>query len=233
MSSSTFSWDYLTQTFATLTLLALAMFLFVLAVVFSLAVLWRRRAAPTVGEGSAFADAIAAGDYQRAEIAARAVLAANDSSTDESGRARCNDARERPIDLYDTHAVMTASVEEFVGAVDPQTALDALLAPCEVGGVVYLCGPRNELRLEGFVEHWGAPRPWLEFDACSVTGVMVEGSLEAREIVVSDNGQLSVGVEVWVHLEVPANRGGHLVLSVMRPVIEDGLIALGSPFHRS
>jgi hypothetical protein len=231
MSSSTFSSDYLTQTLVTLMLLAAAMFLFVLAVALCLVVLWRRRTAPPVVHSSTFADAIAAGDYQRAEAAAREVLAANDPRSDEAGRDACKLAKERRIDLYDTHAVVSASVEEFVATVDPQTALTALLAPCELGGVVYLCGQRNELRLEGFVEHWGAPRPWLEFDACSVTGVMVEGTLEAREIMVSDNGHLSVGVEVWVHLEVPANRRGHLVLSVMRPVIEEGLIVLGSPFE--
>jgi hypothetical protein len=234
MRSGTFSQDYLTQVLATLKLLTLAMFMFVLAAGLCLTALWRHRAAPRVSQGRTFAEAIAAGDYQRADAVAREVLAANDApAPDEAGRAKCKPARERVIHLYDTHVVMSVSVEDFIGVIDPQTALASLLAPYERGGVVYLCGRGNQLRLEGFVEHWGAPRPWLEFDVRSRAGITVEGSLEAREIVISDDGHLSVGVEVWVHLEVPASRDGRLALSTMRPVIEEGLTTLGSPFRGS
>jgi len=232
MSSATFSWDYVERTLATVVAVTVTTTLLLLVIALGFGALWRRRRTRSDGAIRRFAEAIAMGDLLRAEYAARAALAVNDSPPGRTVERGFRLTSEVPIDLFDAHAVVRTTAAKFAETVSPQAAFATLLAPCDRGGVVYLCGSGSGLWLDGLVERWGAPRPWLEFDARGKSGVVVEGCLEAREVVTSEHGRLGVGLDVWVHLEVPANRDGRLALSWMRPVIEEGLVALGSSFDR-
>lgn len=187
--------------------------------------------------------ALAGGDFERADVEAGRVLCVNDR---ERGlgrslrylrerlrrRGRVRTLEHPPLECFDAHTVLHCGVGEFTRVVDGPASLAewfGVLRHPEDGSAV-IRARRRVLRLEGLVERWQPEVGTLLTEACTVDGSPVRGHVTIREAMATGLGPARQGVQVWVHVELSADRRGHRVLADLRPAIEQGLRRLEAEF---
>jgi hypothetical protein len=176
----------------------------------------------------AFATAIAAGDMARAE--AEAGRAFGDGQPDVGVRA--SSARRRvgqPSGLasWDDHVVVGCSLADITAQIgQPQgVARWFPVSRAEVSGRTEFIA--DGLRMEVLLERWEGD--CMTFQAVGA-GASMAGYLTLRTVMLPDRGE---GVEVWVHVEVPASRRGRRVMRMARSVTRTGLRQLAAGLGRS
>jgi hypothetical protein len=198
----------------------------------------RRRAVDMDG----FVKALAGRDFELADLEAARVLRVNDherrgrrwrSVRDRLRRLRLLERRGHPpLELFDACAVLRCRMSEFTSFFDDPARLaewfPVVRQPDDASIVV---GTRDRvLQLHGVVERWQPEAGTLHTDAYIADGSPLRGYLTIRAAMSTTLGPMRQGVQIWVHIELPANRCGRKALACLKPAVEQGLRRLEAEF---
>ncbi len=190
-----------------------------------------------------FVAALASGDFERADVEAGRVLCVNDHEgrIDQALRhlrervRRCGRVaagEHPPLEFFDAHTVLGCGMAEFTRVVDSPASFaewfGVVRQPKEASAVIHT-GVRV-LRLHGVVEQWQPEVGTLVTEARTTGGSPVRSHVTIREAMVPAVRPTRQGVQVWVHVELPADRHGRRALTCLRPAIEQGLRRLEAEF---
>jgi len=200
----------------------------------------RRRTARAI---DGFVAALASSDFQRADVEAGRLLRANDRERG-LGRSlrhlperlrrygRSSTREHPPLECFDAHIVLRCGMSELTRVIHGPASLAAWFGvqrnPADNSAVIRSRG--RVLHLQGLVERWQPEVGTLHTEARTVDGSPVRSHVTMREAMVTALGPTGLGVQVWVHVELPASRRGRRVLTDLRPAIEHGLQRLEAKF---
>lgn len=202
-----------------------------------------RSSRQTAGALAGFVAALASGDFERADVEAGRLLCVNDHGGRIAQafrhlreRVRRRDrvaAREhRPLEFFDAHTVLRCGMAEFTRIVHDAASFAewfGVVRHPEDASVVIRTRSRV-LRLQRVIEQWQPEVGALVTEARTADGSPVRSHVTIRAAMAADLEPTRQGVQVWVHVELPADRHGRRALTCLRPVIEQGLRRLESEF---
>lgn len=202
-----------------------------------------RSSSRTARHVGGFVAGLVSGDFEWADVEAGRLLRVNDREGPFGkgwrhlrGRFRRRGrgaAREHPpLELFDAHTVLRCGLAEFTRVVHDAASLAewfGVVRHPEDASIVIHTRDRT-LRLQRVVEQWQPEVGTLMTEARTTDGSRVRSHLTIRAAMAAGLGPARQGVQVWVHVELPADRHGRRVLTCLKPVIEQGLRRLEAEF---
>jgi hypothetical protein len=202
-----------------------------------------RRARHSASRATDFVTALTVGDFEGAEAEVARLLRVNDPEQC-SHRAPRNPrwsswvpARHRslefpPLQLFDAHTELGCGLDEFRRLVDSPAALTQWFGAvrCSDASSIVIPSGRRTVRLHEVVERWQPELAALRTEAVTADGSALRGFVMIREAMAARQGRTGVAVQIWVHLELPADRRGRRALAALKPAIEHGLRTLEREF---
>lgn len=216
------------------------------------------RGRPSAGRRrvGAFVTAVAGGDFARADREAERVLRLNDpgrtvpsgprvhrlhaapwrrSTPSHTGSPAGADASNPPLTLFDAHTVLVCDITDFTRIVDSPASLAkwfGVRRDADADTAIVAAG-RRRLRLGGVVETWQPTAGALVTTAHGPDGSTIRSHVTFREAIVPHPAGARRGVEVWVHVELPADKASRKLLATLKPAVEAGLHRLEAEFNSS